>query len=244
MARTGPFGRRVMEDRPAVSGASWTRTRQARPSSASMVAASDQANCSPMHILGPAPKGRYAPRGWPGALGSKRLRLSGRPTQPAVGLEAFGLGPPPRVAMQQGRADQAHRPDRHRAPTEEHRLEDSSAEHPRRRPQPQRLGEHGHGQGQRVRPVACRGCRRLGIPLGLELGAYRRLMIYRGEGPGEGRGGRLVPGQQQRHHLVPDLPVGQFRLGRQQVQHRGGRRRVSPTPADEVVHGVLEFGPG
>ena len=53
----------VIEDRPAVSGASWTWRRQVRPSSASMVAASDQANCSPMHILGPAPKGRYAPRG-------------------------------------------------------------------------------------------------------------------------------------------------------------------------------------
>jgi hypothetical protein len=58
VAFTGPFGRNVIEDRPAASGASWTRRRHVRPSLASIVAASDQANCSPIHILGPAPKGR------------------------------------------------------------------------------------------------------------------------------------------------------------------------------------------
>ena len=39
--------------------------------------------------------------------------------------------------MQQSRADQAHRSHRHRAAAEQHRLEDPSAEHPRRRPQSQ-----------------------------------------------------------------------------------------------------------
>ena len=57
-------------------------------------------------------------------------------TKPALGLEPFRLGPPPRVAMQQSRADQTHRSDRHAASAEDRRVEDSSAEHPRRRPQP------------------------------------------------------------------------------------------------------------
>ena len=58
VACTAPFGRNVIDDRPAASGASWTRRCHVRPSSASIVVASDQANCSPIHILGPAPKGR------------------------------------------------------------------------------------------------------------------------------------------------------------------------------------------
>src|SRR5215211_4892255 len=72
VARPGSLGRNVIEDGPGVSGALIMWIRQVRPSSASTVAASAQANCSPIHIRGPAPNGRNAPRGWPGVFGSKR----------------------------------------------------------------------------------------------------------------------------------------------------------------------------
>ncbi len=176
--------------------------RQVRPSSASTTAASDQANCSPMHIRGPAPKGRYAPRGWPGSLGVEAICLSRYATQPAVRPELIGLCPPPRVAMQQRRADQAHRPRRNRAPTEHHRLEHPTAEHPGRRPEPQRLGEDGHRQ---------RKIDLVGGPLRFEVGAYRRRLVDRGDRPRQRHGRRLVPGQQQGHHLVPHLPISELR---------------------------------
>ena len=91
--------------------------RQVRPSSASTVVASNQANCSPIHIRGPATEGKIG-----------AARLAGRLEVEAVGFparaaasgpaELFWLGPPPRVAMQQSWADQAHRPHlhAHRAP--------------------------------------------------------------------------------------------------------------------------------
>ena len=51
-----------------------------------------------------------------------------------------------------------------------------------------------------------------------------------------------MAGQQQRHHLVSDLPVGKVRVRRQQVQHR-----TWPTgapPADEVVDDFFKLGLG
>ena len=69
-------------------------------------------------------------------LGVETVDLPWHAPQPAVWPEPVGLGPPPRVAMQQSRADQAHRPHLHSPATEHHRLEDPTAEDPGRRPQP------------------------------------------------------------------------------------------------------------
>jgi hypothetical protein len=53
-----------------------------------------------------------------------------------------------------------------------------------------------------------------------------------------------VPGQQQRRHLIANLPGGELRLRRQQVQYRSRLKLTGPAAADEVVDDVLELSLG
>ena len=87
-----------------------------------------------------------------------------------------------------------------------------------------------------------------GVPFGLESGtpsSSSRRLVDGGERPGEGHGGGLVTGQEQRHDLVPNLPVGEIRLIAQQIkQGRAIGRGAGPASADEFVDDVFELGPG
>ena len=131
-ATSSTIGRRQAEHRgrggamcgPARPVSSWPPTRQTAPRYTSWV------------------RRRRADRRH--AVGLELWDRNGRPSlhasHPAVWPKLFWLGPPPRVTMQQSRADQAHRSDLQDALTDHDRLQDPAADHPGRRPQPQRLG--------------------------------------------------------------------------------------------------------
>jgi hypothetical protein len=53
-----------------------------------------------------------------------------------------------------------------------------------------------------------------------------------------------VPGQQQRHHLIPDLRLGEVRVRSQQLKHWSGGRPIGPAPAYQILDDVVELGLG
>ena len=191
-----------------------SETRQSRRMVASARTPSIHAKPSPMHCRVPAPKGNQAKRGRAALsrdaflghfLGALRRRLTGE----AIGIVAFGVGPPAGIVMDDDLRGDEHRALRDGEAAEGVGLGRGARRDPHRRIEAQGFCEVLPGERE-TRVVRCGGglggedCARFFMQ------ALLPLRVERGEPEREAEaiGGGLVAGEQEGEAFVAHLAIG------------------------------------